>query len=87
MVIIKNFDEEIKKAKEETIAQNRMAWRKEYLRTHKGETVAPRAPSEEVTPKSWFITQWGTGFVVVDLEKLMELPTGRRNKIFALGGI
>lgn len=87
MVSIKNFDEEIKKAKEETIEINKSWWVCEYLRTHKGELIAPKPPLEEVTPKSWFITQWDTGFIVADLEKLMKLPKARRNKIFALGGI
>jgi len=94
VVIIRNFDEEIKKAKEEiiaaNIAENRRHWQVEFLKANPGRKVAPRAPEpslEEVTPKAWFETQWGSGFVVADLEKLMKIPVGRRNKIFALGGI
>lgn len=87
IIAIRNFNEEIKKAKEETIQKNRENWIREYQYKHPKEQVAPEPPLEEITPKSWFITEWGTGFIVADLEELMKLPMRTREKIFALGGI
>lgn len=84
---MRNFKEEIEKAKQETIQENRDAWVREYLRVHKGTMVAPEPPLKEITPKSWFIAQWETGFVVADFQKLMKLPKRSREKILALGGI
>lgn len=52
---MRNFKEEIEKAKQETIQENRDAWVREYLRAHKGTMVAPEPPLKEITPKSWFI--------------------------------
>ena len=37
---MRNFKEEIEKAKQETIQENRDAWVREYLRAHKGTMVA-----------------------------------------------
>lgn len=87
MSTIINFEEEIKKAKEETILENRKAWIDEYLIKNPEEQVAPEPPLKEITPKSWFITTWDKGFIVADLEKLMKLPKRTREKILALGGI
>lgn len=87
MSTILNFEEEIKKAKEETIQKNREAWINDYQHKHPSVQVAPEPPLEEITPKSWFIKTWDKGFIVADLEKLMELPKKTREKILALGGI
>lgn len=93
---MKNFDEEIQKAKEETIAINRESyinnWVKNYLKNNPNCDGVPlkdipEPPLSAITPKSWFITQWSTGFIVADLEKLMKFPKKQRDKIFALGGI
>lgn len=90
MVIkIKNLKEEIEKAKEETIQINTQNWKEEWAYKHELGTWkdAPEPSMDEVTPKAWFITNWGTGFIVADLEKVMKLPKRQREKIFALGGI
>ena len=93
---MKNFDEEIQKAKEETIAINRENWKDEWVKKYlknnpdSGGVLLKAIPEprlNDITPKSWFITQWDTGFIVADLEKLMKLPKKQRDKIFALGGI
>lgn len=87
VLFIRNFDLEIQKAKEETIACNRQAWIRDYLNANRHVQVAPEPPLEEITPKSWFITKWSTGFIVADMQKLMKLPKRQRDKIFKLGGI
>ncbi|NME64432.1 hypothetical protein HF846_07405 [Clostridium cadaveris] len=89
MKIIKNLQEEIERAKQETIQMNIQNWKEEWACKHKQNTWrnAPEPPIEEVTPKAWFITNWGTGFIVADLEKVMKLPKRQREKIFALGEI
>lgn len=86
---MKNYEEEIKKAKEEVIHENIVAWKREYANKHNLGTwsFAPEPPLKDVTPKSWFIANWGTGFLVADLQKVMKLPKRQREKIFSLGGL
>lgn len=87
MLTIGKFDLEIKQAKEEVIQKRKEAWINRWLRKNPKERVAPEPPLEEVTPKSWFIAKWNTGFVVVDYEELKKCPKRQREKILALGGI
>lgn len=74
----KNYDEEIKQAKEEILDERRKAFFKEHKRFPK---------DEEIQPKGWFSTQWGTGFIVIDIEALGNLLKAKRNKIYKLGGL
>ena len=86
MIIIKNFELEIERAKKEVIEENR----KQYILNYKekyGDGAVPEPPKEEITPKAWFTAIWDTGFVVADFEKLRKLPKRKREKILALGGI
>lgn len=80
------YDEEIKRAKGEVIEEKRQAWIREYGGKCP-DGIIPEPPKEAITPKSWFITQWDTGYIVADLDELMKLPKTRRDKIFKLGGI
>ena len=75
MITIKNWDKEIQQAKYEIIQAKKNACFKD------GDLKKP------IEVKAWFIGQWETGFVCVDLEELMKLPKKQRDKILKLGGI
>lgn len=94
--MISKFELEIRRAKKETIEINRENWKNDWVKIYLKNNpdsggvllkAIPEPPLKEITPKSWFITEWGTGFICADLEKLMKLPKRARDKIFALGGI
>lgn len=103
MITIKNWDEEIQKAKEEVIMQKEFAWQQEWkdqwFKEHKDRKnysdipsppsppSPPRAPKEITEVKAWFIAQWDTGFVCVAMDELMKVPKKQRDKILKLGGI
>lgn len=97
MITIKNWDDEIKKAKEETIMQKEFVWQEEWknkwFKDHKDcnhysdVPTPPRAPKEVTEVKAWFIAQWNTGFICAAMDELMKLPKKQRDKIFKLGGI
>lgn len=85
MITIKNWDKEIQKAKEEIIQAKKDAWVQEWKYKNPDEKVVPTPPNKEV--KAWFIGQWNTGFVCVDMDELIKLPKKQRDKILKLGGI
>lgn len=85
MISIKNWDKEIEQAKEEVIKAKKDAWVQEWRYKNSRENVIPAPPNMEV--KAWFIGQWETGFVCVDLDELMKLPKRQREKILKLGGL
>ncbi|MGL5440827.1 MAG: hypothetical protein ACRDA4_10695 [Filifactoraceae bacterium] len=89
MIVIRNYELEIERAKKEIIETKREAWRNEYIRKHKisDMRLVPEPPIKDITPRAFFITSWKTGFVVCDFDELMKLPKRRREKILALGGI
>jgi len=94
VITIKNWDKEIQQAKEDVIVQKEFAWQQEWKdkwfkenKDCKTSPIPPRAPKEVIQVKAWFIGQWNTGFVCVDMDELMKLPKKQREKILKLGGI
>lgn len=87
MLTIGKFNSEIQKAKEEVIQRRKETWVNNWLRNNPKERVAPEPPLEEVTPKTWFISEWDTGFVIADYEELKKCPKRQREKILSLGGV
>ena len=91
MIAIKNWELEIKRAKEEIIVQKEFAWQQEWkdqwFKQNKDCKTPPRAPKEVTQVKAWFTGQWDTGFVCVAMDELMKLPKKQRDKILKLGGI
>lgn len=85
MIAIKNWEKEIKQAKEEIVQVKKDAWVAEYKHYNPGAIGIPKIPNIDV--KAWFIGQWDTGFVCVDMDELMKLPKKQRDKILKLGGI
>jgi len=85
VIVIKNWDKEIQQAKEDVIQAKKDVWIQEWKYNNPNEKVIPEPPNKEV--KAWFIGQWETGFVCVDLDELMKLPKKQRDKILKLGGI
>lgn len=85
MITIRNWDREIEQAKEEIIQSKKDVWVEEWRGKNPREVVVPNPPNVEV--KAWFIGQWETGFVCVDLDELMKLPKRQREKILKLGGL
>lgn len=84
---MRDFKLEIEIAKKEIIENKKRAWVEEWKHKHPKDDCVPIVSLDEITPKAWFITQWGTGFIVVDYEELIKLPKTKRNKILSLGSI
>nr|DAO91543.1 MAG TPA: hypothetical protein [Caudoviricetes sp.] len=87
MLTIGKFDLEIEIAKKEVIQKKKEDWIRKWARENPKARTAPEPPLDEITPKAWFISEWDTGFVVVDYEELKKCPKRYREKILALGGI
>lgn len=76
--MVRCFDKEIEETKQEILEERRKIFFKNN----------GRFPElKEILPMGWFTTQWGTGFMVVDLAELKKLKKTQRDKILKLGGL
>ena len=81
------FDDDIKRAKQEVTKRRELLWKEIWAEDHnKPLESAPDPPPKEL-PQNWFTAQWGTGFIVMDLNELMKLKANQRKRILKLGGI